>query len=230
VSDRQIAGGVIAGVLRNSLTTGQLRTGLFRYLWIELKRFGASNVRNVPLSRVRGINDVHVRGPVVRHGVLVLAALSVVLECERIFAVGADLDQACRVLAHNLPTARIYWLAPSAPEPLLGPRLGGEASETSRITRLTARPPTFDVSPYRGTIDLVHIDAGDDNGDIRSHTESAFSLLSELGSIVWDNYTYSSTAYAYLNRLAPTLDRPIIHILGTRLALYSRWDIVRPSD
>ena len=26
--------------------------------------------------------------------------------------------------------------------------------------------------------------------------------------------------------LAPALDRPIYHLAGTRLALYSRWDIV----
>jgi len=29
-----------------------------------------------------------------------------------------------------------------------------------------------------------------------------------------------------LTALAPALDRPIYHLAGTRLALYSRWDIV----
>ena len=74
------------------------------------------------------------------------------------------------------------------------------------------------------------IDAKDAAGDIRSETDAAFSLLSELGTIVWDNYSHSADAYAYLNTLAPALDRPVFHILGTRLALYSRWDIVRPED
>ena len=54
--------------------------------------------------------------------------------------------------------------------------------------------------------------------------------LSELGTIVWDDYTHSAGAYAYLNTLAPALDRPVFHLLGTRLAVYSRWDIVLPDD
>ena len=66
--------------------------------------------------------------------------------------------------------------------------------------------------------------------DLREETDAAFSLLSELGTIIWDNYTHSAAAYAYLNALAPALDRPVFHLLGTRLALYSRWDIVRPYD
>jgi hypothetical protein len=79
-------------------------------------------------------------------------------------------------------------------------------------------------------MDLVHIDAGEGGADIRAQTDAAFGLLSELGSIVWADYPHSAGVYAYLNELAPALDRPVFHILGTRLALYSRWDIVRPSD
>jgi hypothetical protein len=51
-------------------------------------------------------------------------------------------------------------------------------------------------------------------------------MLTRFGTIVWDDYTYYSGIYAYLNELAPTLDAPIYHILGTRLAVYSRWPIV----
>ena len=31
----------------------------------------------------------------------------------------------------------------------------------------------------------------------------------------------------YLNELAPSLDRPLYHLLGTRMAIYSRKDFVR---
>ena len=51
-------------------------------------------------------------------------------------------------------------------------------------------------------------------------------MLSELGSIVWYGYSYQPALYRFLNALAPALDRPIYHLAGTRLALYSRWDIV----
>ena len=227
IGEGQIARGVIAAVLRKSLARGQPRSQLLRYLWKELKLFGASNVENVPVSRIRGINDVRVEGTVLRHGMLVLCALASLLECERLFTFGAGLDAAA--LASNLPDLRIFRLAPPVPEPLA--RVHQVETPMARgVTRLVGEPDTFDFSPYSGAIDLVHIDAADGDGDIRSRTDAAFSLLSELGSIVWDNYPHSPGAYAYLNQLAPALDRPIFHIVGTRLALYSRWDIVRPDD
>ena len=52
-------------------------------------------------------------------------------------------------------------------------------------------------------------------------------MLSTSGTIVWDDYTHYSGIYAYLNQLAQRLDRPIYHLLGTRLAVYSRRDLVR---
>jgi hypothetical protein len=227
ISEGEIARGVVAAVLRKSLARGQLRSQLLGYLWTELKLFGASNVENVPVSRIRGINDVRVQGTVLRHGLLVLCALASLLECERIFTFAAGLDATA--LASNLPDLRIFRLAPPAPEPLARVHQV-ETPGAHGVTRLVGDPDTFDFSPYSGAIDLVHIDAAEADGDIRSRTDAAFSLLSELGSIVWDNYPHSAGAYGYLNHLAPTLDRPIFHIVGTRLALYSRWDIVRPDD
>ena len=47
-----------------------------------------------------------------------------------------------------------------------------------------------------------------------------------IRSIIWYGYSYQPAVYAYLNKLAPLLDRPLYHLVGTRLALYSRWDIV----
>jgi hypothetical protein len=64
---------------------------------------------------------------------------------------------------------------------------------------------------------------------MRPDTEAAFGLLSELGTIVWDGYSGDAGVYAYLNELAPSIDGPLFHILGTRLVFYSRWDIVMPD-
>ena len=228
VRERHVALDVIVGVIRNAIAArGDERMLLLRQLWIELRRFGASNVRNVPLSRVRAIHDAHVAGPIDQHDPLVITAVASLLECETIFAFGPARD-TCAVLAHNLPDAQIYALAPPEPEPLAArthPR-----PPVSNITRLAGSAETFDLSGYSGKSDLVIIEAGDGLGDLREETDAAFSLLSELGTIIWDNYTHSAAAYAYLNDLAPALDRPVFHLLGTRLALYSRWEIVCPYD
>jgi hypothetical protein len=41
----------------------------------------------------------------------------------------------------------------------------------------------------------------------------------------WDDYLYYPGVTRHLNQLSATLDRPIFHIVGTRLAVYSRIDI-----
>lgn len=228
IGERHVALDVIAGVIRNALAgRGDQRALLWRQLWIELMRFGASNVRNIPLSRIRGIHDVRVDGPVDRHEPLLVSALAALLECDTIFVFGPAPDTSA-VLAHNLPEAQIYALAPAEVEPLAAAR-SHPRPVARNITRLTGSAATYDLSRYSGTGDLVFIDA-DGASDIREETDAAFSLLSELGTIVWGNYTHTAEAYAYLNALAPALDRPLFHLLGTRLALYSRWDIVRPDD
>lgn len=229
IGERHVAFDVVAGVIRNALAgRGDQRRLLLRQLWVELMRFGASNVRNIPLSRIRGIHDVRVDGPVDEHDVLLMSALAALLECETIFALGLGRDISS-VLAHNLPEATVYALVTPELEPLAAAR-PHPGPVTGNVTRLAGSAETFDLSRYSGTSDLVIIAAGESSGDIREETDAAFSLLSELGTIVWDNYTNSAGAYAYLNALAPALDRPVFHLLGTRLALYSRWDIVRPDD
>jgi hypothetical protein len=221
--------GVVAGVIRNSVSEPHdLRSELLRNAWIELKRFGARNVRSIELTRLRGIQQVEVNGPVARHGLLVFSALAALLECDTIFAFGAFDDHAGRLLAKNLPNAQIYSFDRSD---------GGfaergsspSAAPTGRpITRLSGDSATFDFSPYSGTVDLVHIDGSRRLDSLASDTEAAFSLLSELGSIVWYGYTYQPAVYAFLNDIAPSLDRPIHHLRGTRLAFYCRWDVVLP--
>lgn len=215
-------------------------------VWIELKRYGAPRIRNIELSRVRGIDRVRVEGPVRRHSPLVVTALSRLLECETLFQLGPDMGDTVWLLAHNLPGATIFVLDEgSVPtdQPAPGPagrvyqlsrRERGlpldETQDDARITQLAGDSATFDFLPYSGRADLVYIEGSRRPDQVRSDTEAAFGLLSELGTIVWDGYSGDAGVYAYLNELAPSLDRPIYHILNTRLALYSRWDIVIPDD
>jgi hypothetical protein len=229
VGNLGILPGVVAGVIRNSfLEPHKLRTELLRSTWVELKRFGAPNVRSIELSRLRGIQQVEVNGPVARPGLLVLSALALLLECDTIFKFGGHEDETGRLLVHNLPNIQIYSLDRSngaIQERGSTPRA---IRTDSRITNLWGDSATFDFSPYSGTIDLVHIDGSSRPESLAPDTEAAFSLLSELGSIVWYGYTYQPAVYEFLNDIAPSLDRPIHHLLGTRLALYSRWDVLLP--
>jgi predicted O-methyltransferase YrrM len=229
VGDLGLAPGVLAGVIRNSFADARARGGLLRSLWVEVKRFGARNVRTIELSRLRGIDQIYVDGPVIRHSMLVLSALAALLECETIFEFGSVDALTPALLAHNLAKVRIY----SFDRPSETRSWQARASRDSpdpKITRLSGDSATFDFSPYSGKVDLVHIDAGDRPASLVADTEAAFGMLSELGSIVWYGFTYHPALYAFLERLAPSLDRPIHHLAGTRLALYSRWDVVVPDE
>src|SRR5438270_488903 len=109
IGNLRVLPGVVAGALRNSVAdTRDLREGLLRNVWTELKRFSARNVRTIEMGRIRGIHRVTVEGPVVRHGTLIVSALAAVLECERIFEFGTSDGETSRLLAHNLPAAEIY--------------------------------------------------------------------------------------------------------------------------
>lgn len=245
VGNRDVMYGVVAGAVRASIVDPRRGRALAKDLWMLLKRLGAPNVRNVDLSRIRGIADIDIEGPVTRHSSLALSALSVLLECETIFELGTFEGETTWLLAHNRPEARVYTLdlppgqtAPRAaleitdPEYLNARDRGWRfhsTPEQGRITQLYGDSATFDFSPYTGSMDLVFIDASHSYGYVRSDTEAAFGMLSDLGAIVWDGYTHYPGVYAYLNELAPSLDRAIYHIVGTRLAMYSRWDIVPPD-
>jgi len=247
VANRDIVFNVIVGAIRASLANPARGRRLLKDLWIDVKRSGAPNVRSVEPSHIRGIDRISVEGPVLRLCPLVLTALASLLECDSIFEFGTYRGDSAWLLAHNLPKAHVYTLDLPGPEALgraeleltdgseyfekwdRGVRFRG-TPEGERITQLFGDSATFDFAPYSGDIDLVFIDASHSYSYVRSDTEAAFGMLSELGTIVWDDYTYYPGIYAYLNEIAPSLDRPIFHIAGTRLAVYSRWDIVVPES
>lgn len=235
---------VLANATRRSFARpGELRSGL-KSGWIELKRLGAARVRNIEPSRINGMESVVVDGPVTRYCTLVLAALAALLECRTVFEFGTYRGDTTWLLAHNLPKARIITLDLNGPQAAAHARLEltdaaeyfrcwdrgarfRDTPEAQRITQLYGDSAVFDFSPYRGRMDLVYVDASHSYSYVRSDTEAALSMLSASGTIVWDDYTYYPGVYAYLNELASALDRPIFHILGTRLAVYSNRQLVR---
>jgi predicted O-methyltransferase YrrM len=244
VGNLDILSTVLRGAIAHAAADPRgLRTQLLKNLWIEIKRFGAPHVVNIEPSWIRGIDGVAVEGPITRQSSLVLCALGALLGCERIFEFGTYRGDTTWLLAHNLPRARVYTLDLAGPDATGSAELeltdAGEyfmewdrgvrfrdTPEASRITRLVGDSAAFDFSPYRGTMDLIYIDASHSFSYVKSDTEAALAMLSPTGTIVWDDYTHYSGIWAYLDDLGSAPRGPIYHLLGTRLALYSRRDLL----
>ena len=239
---------ILLAVIRDAMSRAAAdprvaRTRLLKGLWIELKRFSAPHVVSIEPAQIAGLDRVRVDGHVMRHSPLVLCALAQLLACRTIFEIGTFRGDTSWLLAHNLPHAHVFTLDLPGPESAgrvrleitdvdeyfhtwgRGERFRG-TPEGLRITPLVGDSATFDFSPYRGAMDLIYIDASHSYSYVRADTEAALAMLSPSGTIVWDDYTYYPGIYAYLNELAPTLDRPIYHLLGTRLAVYARRDLL----
>jgi predicted O-methyltransferase YrrM len=237
VGNAGILPAVLGGLARKSVRDpGSLRRQLLKSLWIEIKRFSAPNIRNVELAELIGAESPVVEGSVDRHDRFVLAALAQAFSCRAIFEIGTYLGETSWLLAHNDPGAQVFTLdlpgldgVKTARLELTDPEYFAHwdrgrrflgTPEASRITPLSGDSATFDFSPYRKRMDLVFIDASHSYSYVRSDTQAALSMLAPGGTIVWDDYTYYPGIYAYLNELSPRLDRPIAHLLGTRLAVY----------
>lgn len=244
VRNRDILPGVVRdAIARAAADPRGARARLLKGLWIEIKRFSAPHVMSVEPAQIAGLDLVRVEGHVMRHSPLVLCALAQLLGCRSIFEIGTFRGDTSWLLAHNLPQAHVFTLDLPGPESAQRARLEitdvdeyfhtwergarfRDTPESLRITPLVGDSATFDFSPYRGAMDLVYIDASHSYSYVRADTEAALAMLSPTGTIVWDDYTYYPGIYAYLNELAPALDRPIYHLLGTRLAVHARRDLL----
>ena len=249
VHNRHILPTVLKGLVRNALKDPHgFRHRLIKGIFIEVKRFSSPHVKSIELSEISGIERAVVTGNVARMAVgsqycpFVLAALCQVLDYRSIFEIGTYLGETTWLLAHNKPDAHIYTL--DLPDVAAATNVRLELTdpdyfkrwdrgakflgtpEQSRITQLYGDSATFDFSPYRELIDLVFIDASHSYSYVKSDTTAALEMLSGRGTIVWDDYTFYPGIFALLNELSPALDRPIMHILGTRLAVYSRRDLL----
>jgi len=240
VGNWDILPAVLGGALANAVADPRrLRRQLAKRMWIELKRFAAPRVTSIDVASIAGIDQVRVEGTVVRRSPLVLCALAALLEPRTIFEIGTYHGDTTWLLARNVPAARVYTLDFGGLDDVQGAQLevtdadeyfrewGRGARfrgtpEAERITQLVGDSATFDFSPYRGSIDLVYIDASHSYSYVRADTEAALAMLSPRGAIVWDDYTHYAGIFAYLNELARSLEQPIVHLLDTRLAVYSR--------
>jgi predicted O-methyltransferase YrrM len=236
---------VLSGVARRALREPHVfRQQLVKEVFVALKRFAAPRIRSIEVADIVGLSAVLVTGEVTRaacgppYDALVLTALCRLLQCRAIFEFGTYHGETAWLIAHNNPEATVYTLDLPALEATSGAKLeltdpnyfrtwerGARfqgTPEAARIVQLHGDSATFDYSPYGGRMDLVFIDASHSYSYVKSDTEAALNLLSARGTIVWDDYTHYPGIYAYLHELAPQLKGDILHLLGTRLAIYSR--------
>ena len=244
ITNRHVMPGVIGGLVRNVFRDPRAaRDLLFKQVWIDVKRFAAPEILNVRPADIRGLADIVVEGDATRPDSLVLCGLCKLLGCRTVFEIGTFRGDTAWLLAHNDPALRVFTLdlpdldvvgrtsfEVTDPEYFVGWDRGARfhgTPEAGRITQLFGDSAAFDYSPFAGVVDLAFVDASHNYSYVRSDTESALKMLSSTGTIVWDDYTYYPGIYAYLNELSSTLDRPIVHLLGTRFALYSRRDLIK---
>lgn len=244
VRNRHIFPRVALGVARTLARRDQTTHQLLKSVWIELKRYSAPRVINLDISEIAGLERPMVTGGVSRYCRLVLSALSTLLQCRTAFEIGTFRGETAWTLAHNNPGLQVYTLDLPALEWATKTRLeltdrneyfrswerGAQfmaTPEADRITQLYGDSASFDFSPFEGRMDLVFIDGSHSFSYVKSDTEAAFRLLSDRGTIVWDDYTYYPGIYLYLNELATAFEGSIVHLLGTRLALYTRTEILQ---
>jgi methyltransferase family protein len=248
VGNRDILTTVLAGVVERALRDPRtFRQQLVKDIFVAAKRFGAPHVRSIEVADIAGIEDVLICGGVTRkacgpqYDAFVAAALCRLWHCRSVFEIGTFQGETAWLIAHNNPDVLVYTLdlpglgaarhaALEVTDPNYfdgwdrGARFRG-TPEAARIVQLYGDSATFDYSPYRQRIDLVYIDASHSYSYVRSDTAAALNMLSERGSIIWDDYTYYPGIFAYLNELSPALQGGIVHLLGTRLAMYTRQPI-----
>lgn len=89
-----------------------------------------------------------------------------------------------------------------------------------RIHQLYGDSRVFDFTPYRGSCDLVLVDACHLFDYVMADSQSAFKLLREAGVVLWHDFGSSTD----VNRACRMLAREykIYHLEGTAIALYAK--------
>ena len=245
--NRELLGPTARGLVRGALDRrAELRHHVARDAWTIAKRFAAEGVVNIEKREVPCFVEEVVTGYLDDHQRMLLAALARRTGARTFFEIGTNRGRTAWTVAANNPELEVFTLdLPATPAGelgsdderfLIGTEACGEAfrgsPEAARITQLWGDSMSFDFSPYAGRMDLVYVDGAHTYEYVRSDTGHALEMLSRAGTIVWDDYGSNPGVYAWLNELAPTLDRPVHHVFGTRMAFYARQDVVvrRPYD
>lgn len=228
----------------------ELRHHVVRDAWTIAKRFGAKPVHNIELREIPALGDAVAEGYVDDYQRLIIASLVNGLGCKTFFEIGTNRGRTTWTVARTNPAITLDILdAPLGPagtetrfaldtddqlafrDDSCGEAFRG-TPEAERITQLWGDSAQFDYSRYHGKIDFVYIDGAHTYEYVLNDSEHALRMLSPTGIIAWDDYTTGAGVYQAIIELAANLDRPVYHLLGTRMALYGRQDFVvrQPPD
>lgn len=234
--------GVARGIVRRR---DEFRHHVARDAWTVAKRFAAPSVVNIEKREIPLVMWAVVEGWLDDHQRMLIAALAKGLDHRTFFEIGTNRGRTTWTVVRNSPEMRAFTLdvplgdASSAtaldlasddhhffrPDEATGEAFH-DTPEAERITQLWGDSATFDFSPYEGKVDLVYIDGAHTYDYVKADTANALRMLSPTGMIVWDDYGSNPGVYQLVNEVAATLDRPVYHVYGTRMAVYSRQDFV----
>ena len=156
---------------------------------------------------------------------------------QRVFEIGTYTGSTTLLMAMNTAaSAELFtldlgvdempesWLDANGKPPFEAGILFRDTPFQSKIRQLFGRSDAFDFSPYKGTINLVYIDADHACDAVLRDSEIAFELLSPDGIIVWDDYRWLPEHSAIvgvtnaLHQLSRSHD--IRQLANTRLAVF----------
>jgi predicted O-methyltransferase YrrM len=167
----------------------------------------------------------------------VLASLVSHLQPGKIFEVGTSIGASTAIMAMSAPGSHIYTIdlppdrselalqgldndPPESDPDIIGRRFRG-ANIEKQITQLYGDSANFDVSPFRGAMDLVFVDGSHSYEYVRSDSRAALEMLSPRGAIIWDDCTREFPGLVRaLNELGVSI--AISRIAFTRFAIHIR--------
>lgn len=165
-------------------------------------------------------------------GLLKLVLIARAVRALRVFEIGTYNGLTALTLAANLPDARVETLdLPAGGSPALSISRDDAANVSmsthriyvgteyeSRIVQHFGDSATFDFNSAGRDFDLVYIDGAHTFDYVENDTRAAFSIVSPIGAVVWDDYWRRTPDVARFLRTVS--DRAIFRIPGTRLAAW----------
>jgi predicted O-methyltransferase YrrM len=92
-----------------------------------------------------------------------------------------------------------------------------------KITQLYGNAMTFDFTPYRGSVDIVFVDAAHHYAAAKSDSENAIAMLRPGGVALWHDFAnygdYNDVTRAVLDTVPP---QEVVQLENTQLALYRK--------
>jgi predicted O-methyltransferase YrrM len=174
-----------------------------------------------------------------------LSCVAMLHKAKRIFEIGTYDGATTRQLARACSSSQVFTLdlsrddqpkaartfVPTEVNNLMEGGVGSrfvDTPEQQRIVQLYGDSTQFDYSAYKGTIDLVFIDACHDYDFVRADSQTALGLIKPGGIIFWHDYC---AGWPGVKRAVEELlpQYPILHIDSTSLAILDTTTVGRSN-